>query len=430
MSAAFLPSPAHALWHLGPVPVRAYALCIVAGVVTGLWLTVRRYQAVGGQASVVLDLAVAAIPAGLVLGRGYAVLTSFGSFFGGGRDWVSVLRVWDGGLGLPGVIAGGALAAWLYRRRTGVAMSPLAGAAAPALAFAQAIGCWGSWFTQNLYGRPSTWPWAVEISPVHRTSGFASFATFQPIFLYESLWAAVAGVALIQAGRRLELAGDRLFACYVALYACGRLVTDSLRLGKSDHLFGLRVSQLVMIAVLAAALVYLRVTRARRGPDFVGDTARPAARPRPSRLAMPPRPRAPVPAETAPELAATVPAARVPASLAPPLAAPVPPDPDLLAPDRPGRQPADSGAAEEEAAEPQAAEPEAADPQAPEAAAPQAAEPEAADPQAADPGGAEAAAAEPAVPAARDAADETDCPSENDAATAAGSERSAGAIRP
>ncbi len=279
MSAAFLPSPARGLWHLGPVPVRAYALCIVAGVVVGLWLTAMRYRAIGGRGTVVLDIATVAVPAGLILGRVYSVLTDSSAYFGGGRDWVNLFRVWSGGLGLPGVLAGGAAGSWLYCRRKGIGVSPLAGAAAPALAFAQAIGCWGSWFTQNLYGRPSTLPWAVSISPVHRASGFESYATFQPIFLYESLWAAAAGMALIQAGRRLELAGDRLFACYVALYACGRLVTDSVRLGRSEHLFGLRVSQLVMIVVLAAALIYLRMTRARRGPDYVGDGPRPPARP-------------------------------------------------------------------------------------------------------------------------------------------------------
>ncbi|MGO9077623.1 MAG: prolipoprotein diacylglyceryl transferase family protein [Streptosporangiaceae bacterium] len=275
MPVAFLPSPARSLWQLGPIPVRAAALCVVAGVVLGLWLTGRRYRALGGSASVIWDIATVAVPAGLVAARAYSVLTDLPLYFGDGRDWASVLRIWGGSLGLPGAVAGGGLAAWLYCRRNGIRIAPVAGAAAPALAFAQAIGCWAFWFGQNLYGRPSGLPWAVEISPVHRLSGYESYATFQPIFGYESLWAIVMGVLLIQAARRLALTGDRLFACYAALYAAGRLVTDFLRLGRSVHLLGLRVSQLIMIGVLAAAVAYLRMTRERRGPDIV---ERPPAR--------------------------------------------------------------------------------------------------------------------------------------------------------
>jgi len=155
---------------------------------------------------------------------------------------------------------------------------PLAGAAAPALAFAQAIGCWGGWFSQNLYGQPSGLPWAVEISPVHRVSGYQSYATFQPVFLYESLWALAMGIMLICAGRRLRLTGDRLFAFYVGLYAIGRFGTASVRIGHSAHLLGLRVNQALMIALLGAAVAYLRATRGRPGIDIVVNTRSAAGR--------------------------------------------------------------------------------------------------------------------------------------------------------
>ena len=269
MAVAFLPSPARGVWHVGPIPVRAYALCVVIGVVAGLWIASRRYQAAGGRSGMVLDIATVAVPAGLVGARLYSALTDYPLYLGHGRDWVTIVRIWDGGLGVPGAVAGGALAAWLYCRRTGVAPGPLAGAAAPALAFAQAIGCWGGWFAQNLYGRPSALPWAVEISPAHRVGGYENYATFQPVFLYECLWALGTGLLLIYARRRLLLPGDRVFALYVALYAIGRFMAESLRIGRSAHLLGLRVNQLMMILILAGAAAYLYAARARIGPDIV-----------------------------------------------------------------------------------------------------------------------------------------------------------------
>jgi prolipoprotein diacylglyceryl transferase len=272
MPVAFLPSPARGLWHVGPIPVRASALCIVAGVAVGLWIAGRRYRRIGGREGVILALAALAVPAGLVGARVYSVLTEYPLYFGPGRDWANVVRIWSGGLGLPGAMAGAALAAWLYCRRTGVALGPVAGAAAPALAFAQAIGCWGAWFTQDLYGRPSTLPWAVEIAPVHRVSGYGSYPTFQPLVLYESLWCVAVGLLLIMASRRLT--GDRTFALYAALYAIGRLGTVALRIRRPDQAFGIDINQGVMLAVLAAALAYLYLTRRKKGPDIVAEVAR------------------------------------------------------------------------------------------------------------------------------------------------------------
>jgi prolipoprotein diacylglyceryl transferase len=267
MPVAFLPSPARGLWHLGPIPVRAYALCILVGVVVGICLAGRRYRRIGGGDDVILNLAVVAVPAGLIGARLYTVLTELPLYFGPGRDWVNVMRIWSGGLGLPGALAGGAAGAWWYCRRAGIALGPVAGAAAPALAFAQVIGSWGGWFSQELYGRPSGLPWAVEIAPVHRVSGFENYATFQPVFLYESLWCLGLGVLLIFAVRRLT--GDRTFALYAALYAVGRLGTEALRIHRPSQAFGIGVNQAVMLVVLVGALAYLYLTRRRQGPDKV-----------------------------------------------------------------------------------------------------------------------------------------------------------------
>jgi prolipoprotein diacylglyceryl transferase len=269
MPVAFLPSPSRSLWHIGPIPVRAYAICVVLGIIVGLWVASRRYRRIGGRPGMILDIALLAIPAGLVGARLYSVLTAYGTYFANGSSWTNVFRIWDGGLGIPGAVAGGALGAWIICRRERARLAPVACAAAPALSFAQAIGRWGNWFNQQLYGRPTTLPWAVEISPEHRLAGYVNFATFQPTFLYESLWDALVGVAVILAARRFLLTGDRTFALYAGLYAFGRFWTQGLEITYSQHVLGLRIDQVVMILILACAAAYLYLTRHERGPDSV-----------------------------------------------------------------------------------------------------------------------------------------------------------------
>lgn len=280
MPAAFIPSPSRGLWHIGPVPVRGYALCVLVGVVVCLWVTGRRYRRIGGPAGQILDVATVAVPFGLVGARAYGVLISYHLYFGHHRDWVNVLRIWDGWFGMPGAVAAGALGAWIACRRLGVRLSPLAGAAAPGLAFAAAIAAWGNWFSQQMYGRPATVVWALEIFPAHRAPGYENFATFQPVFLYVSLWEVLTGVLVILAARRFRLAGDRSFASYVALAAVGSVATGTLRIGYVQRLDGIPLSQIGMVLALAGAVGYLYLSRARTGPDVVGPAAGgvPAAR--------------------------------------------------------------------------------------------------------------------------------------------------------
>jgi prolipoprotein diacylglyceryl transferase len=279
MPVAFLPSPSRSLWHIGPIPIRAYPICVVLGIAVGLWVANRRYRRVGGRPGMILDIAIVAIPVGLLGARLYSVLTGYGLYFARGRDWTNVFRIWDGGLGIPGAVVGGALGAWVVCHRERAQLAPVAGAVAPALAFAQAIGRWGNWFNQQLYGRPTTLPWAVEISPEHRLAGYVNFATFQPTFLYESLWDALVGVAVIVAARRLLLAGDRTFALYAGLYAFGRFWTQGLEITYSSHVLGLRIDQVVMVLILVCAIAYLYLTRNRRGPDVVASATREALAP-------------------------------------------------------------------------------------------------------------------------------------------------------
>ena len=257
MPVAYLPSPASAVWHLGAIPVRAYALCMVLGVVAGLWLTDRRYRRSEGRRGVILDVATVAVPVGLLGARAYSVLSNLHVYFSPGRDWTDVFRVWDGGMGVAGAVAAGAVAAWLYCRRAGIEIGPVALAAAPALAVAQAISVWGNWFSQELYGRPSGLPWAVAVAPQHRVLGFQAAATFQPLFLYESLLDLLIAVALSYAIRRYALSGDRAFALYGALWAVAGGIIEALRIDYSPRVLGLRTNLLGMAAVLVIACGYL-----------------------------------------------------------------------------------------------------------------------------------------------------------------------------
>lgn len=272
MSAAFIPSPARGEWHLGPVPIRGYALCIILGIVVAVWLANRRYLRIGGRAGLILEVAIWAVPVGLVGARLYSVITDYELYFGKAGDWVAVIRIWDGGIGIPGAVAAGALGAWIACRRAGVSLTPVAGAAAPGIAFAQAIGRLGNWFNQELYGRPSSLPWAVTIDPAHRVVPYENYATFQPAFLYESLWDVAVGLLVIWAARRFLLTGDRTFALYAALYAVGRYGVESVRIDYAHRILGVRVNEWVMLLVVIGAVSYLVLTRRKRGPDTVGQT--------------------------------------------------------------------------------------------------------------------------------------------------------------
>jgi prolipoprotein diacylglyceryl transferase len=273
MPAAFLPSPSRAVWHLGPIPIRAYAICVVLGILAALIVADRRYRKIGGGEGLMLEAAILGVPLGLIGARAYSLITDYQRYVGYHHDWTASLRIWDGGIGIPGAIGAGALGAWIACRRAGVAFAPVAGAAAPGLAFGQAIGRWGNWFGQALYGRPTTLPWGVQIAPEHRVRGYENFATFQPAFLYESIWDVLVGVLVIYAARRFLLTGDRAFALYACSYSVGAFCTQALRIDPSRHLLGLRVNQWVMAVVFAGAAGYLFLTWNKRGPDDLGPAA-------------------------------------------------------------------------------------------------------------------------------------------------------------
>lgn len=257
----FLPSPEQSVWYLGPVPVRAYALAIMAGIVVAIWLGERRWKARGGQPGAIMDVAVWAVPFGIVGARIYHVITSPDRYFGpDGNPWLA-LRIWEGGLGIWGAVALGAVGAVIACRRLGIRIPVLADAVAPGILLAQGIGRLGNWFNSELFGQPTTVPWALEIAPVHRPEGYVQFATFHPTFLYELLWCVAGTAVLLWADRRFRLGHGQVFWLYVAYYTLGRFWIEALRIDEAQQIAGMRLNNWVSVAVFALAVVLLLRSR-------------------------------------------------------------------------------------------------------------------------------------------------------------------------
>ena len=262
-----IPSPAEGVWHLGPLPIRAYALCIILGIVFAIWWGERRWIARGGLPGEVSDLAIWAVPFGLVGGRLYHVITDWHLYFGEDRNPVTALYVWRGGLGIWGAIALGALGVWIGARLRGIKLLPLLDALAPGVLVAQAVGRWGNWFNQELYGRPTDLPWGLEIDVAHRPSQYLDVATYHPAFLYECLWNLAAFAVLIWLDRRFRLGHGRVVALYVMLYTAGRGWIENLRIDdvQMNDVLGLRLNVWTSIVLFVLATVFF-VVSARRHP--------------------------------------------------------------------------------------------------------------------------------------------------------------------
>ena len=267
---ASIPSPTQAVWHLGPLPIRAYALCIIAGIVLCVWISDRRWQARGGAPGDVLDIAVWAVPFGIVGGRLYHVITTPEPYWGKGGDPLRAFAIWDGGLGIWGAIALGGVGAWIACRRRGIPLPAFADAVAPGLLVAQAIGRLGNWFNNELYGGPTDLPWRLKIyewdggrAALDANNQPIVLGYFHPTFLYELLWNLAAAGFVIWADRRFRLGHGRAFALYVASYCLGRLGVELLRTDPAVHFFGVRLNVFTADIVGLAALAYFVVMRGR-----------------------------------------------------------------------------------------------------------------------------------------------------------------------
>ncbi|MEJ5868657.1 prolipoprotein diacylglyceryl transferase [Pseudokineococcus sp. 5B2Z-1] len=258
-----IPSPPQGVWHLGPVPIRAYALAIILGIVLGVVIGEKRLRARGGPPGAVVDIAVWAVPFGIVGARIYHVLSSPDAYFGEGGDLVRALYVWEGGLGIWGAIAGGFVGALVAIRQLGLRLGVVADALAPGLLVAQAVGRFGNYFNQELFGRPTDLPWGLEIDPANRPAEYADAATFHPTFLYESLWCLVAAGLLLLLERRLKLGHGRVFLTYVLLYVIGRGFIETLRVDQAEVVGGLRLNVWTSVVVGLLAVLGLLVSSLR-----------------------------------------------------------------------------------------------------------------------------------------------------------------------
>lgn len=256
---ATIPSPTQSVWHLGPFPLRAYALCIIAGIAVALWVTGRRWKERGGDPEHVWDVAGWAIVFGILGGRIYHVLTDPELYFAAGKHPIDALKIWDGGLGIWGAIALGGVGAWIGCRRQGIKLVVFADACVPGVIFAQAIGRLGNWFNNELYGAPTTMPWGLQIHNLDVADGASNgvvIGVFQPTFLYELLWDVSVGVALILIDRRLRLGRGNVLALYVMGYTLGRVWIEMLRTDTANHIFGVRINVFTSIIVFLGGLAW------------------------------------------------------------------------------------------------------------------------------------------------------------------------------
>ncbi len=262
-----IPSPDQGVWHLGPVPLRGYALCIIAGIIAAVWIGERRWVARGGTYGEMQDVALWAVPFGIVGARLYHVATDWHLYFGEGRNPIEALYVWQGGLGVWGGIALGAVGACIGAHRKGIKLLPMMDALAPGILVAQALGRWGNWFNQELFGGPTDLPWGLEIDAAHRPSQYLDVATFHPTFLYECVWNLAAFALIIWADRRFRLGHGRVMALYVMAYTAGRGWIETMRIDdvQLDDVLGLRFNVWTSIVLFAVGLVWF-VISARRTP--------------------------------------------------------------------------------------------------------------------------------------------------------------------
>jgi prolipoprotein diacylglyceryl transferase len=274
---SYIPSPTVGVLHLGPLPVRMYALCILVGIVLAVWLTGRRLVPRGGEPGQALDVAAWGVLFGIVGGRLYHVITTPGPYWGDGGHPLDAVKIWNGGLGIWGAISLGALGVYIGCRRSGISFLTFVDAAVPGVAFAQAIGRFGNWFNNELYGSPTTLPWGLEIHKWDQAAGRAVvdsagkpvlLGVFQPTFLYESVFLVLLGTLLLVVDKRRTLAPGQLMGLYVAGYPVGRIVIEKMRTDEAELILGQRLNVWTSIVVflLGIWIIWYTGRRAARTP--------------------------------------------------------------------------------------------------------------------------------------------------------------------
>jgi prolipoprotein diacylglyceryl transferase len=259
-----LPSPpSPVIFEVGPFALRWYGLCIALGIAAATWLTVRELNRRGYDGAVALDALLFVVPLGFVGARIYHVITDYDLYDGAPHSFFpGVFEVWNGGLGIYGAVIGGFLGLLIFARLRGISALAFADAAAPGLILAQAIGRFGNYFNQELFGRPSNLPWAIEIAPENRPPQFIDVASFHPTFLYESIWNALVCLVLLFVARRFanSLKDGDIFLLYVCLYSVGRFFVETLRIDPAFLIGDFRGNLFVasVLALTFALILFLR----------------------------------------------------------------------------------------------------------------------------------------------------------------------------
>jgi prolipoprotein diacylglyceryl transferase len=263
MVLAFIPSPSKGILHLGPIPLHAYGLCLAIGVLVAATVAERRWEAKGGRPGVIGEIGVAVVVSGVIGARVYHLFT--------GYDWstggiAGTVKIWQGGLSIWGAVAGGVIALLVEAQRRHLPKGMLLDAVAPGVVLAQAIGRWGNYFNQELFGRPTKLPWGLEIDVAHRPVQYVAFKTFQPTFLYESLWCLAVFAVLLWTERHFKMRAGQTFAQYVAMYTFGRFFFELMRSDPATHVFGIRFNALLSAALCVIASVWFVVLSRRPLP--------------------------------------------------------------------------------------------------------------------------------------------------------------------
>lgn len=287
MILAYIPSPTVSEFSIGPVTIHFYALCILLGIVLAVWMTTIRWKRFGGNFDQILDITLVAVPSGIIGARIYHIITTPERFFGPNGDWVEMFRIWNGGLGIWGGVALGAVAAWAWCRRKRYPMALLGDAIAPGLLVAQAVGRLGNWFNQELYGAPTTLPWGLKLNFAGTAIGHSeqcydgatcpSGTLFHPTFLYEMIWNLIGAALIVMVGTRImsKLKAGSLFTIYIMWYTAGRTWIESLRIDFAHEFLGVRINVWVSMSVFVLGVVaFIMVQQMGKPTDLLTEKLR------------------------------------------------------------------------------------------------------------------------------------------------------------
>ena len=276
-----IPSPDISFIELGPLRIHFYALFILTGIILALLLTEARLRSRGAESGIALDISLWAIPFGILGGRFFHVITHPNDYFFAGADLLAVFRIWEGGLAIYGALIFGSLGAYIGARQAGIRFLSYLDAVAPGVLLAQAVGRWGNYFNNELFGLPTDLPWGLEISSSNPAypAGLPDGVLFHPTFLYESIWS-LAGVALLLAvDKKFNLRWGKMIGLYLVYYSIGRIWVEAIRIDPSEILLGLRINIWSAIAGILVGLAIL-IIQSRRHTGLEASVYRPGKEPK------------------------------------------------------------------------------------------------------------------------------------------------------